>query len=96
MSSGSPVIDAVLTPCGYQQITDLSSAVGLTVPEGTVLAIIQPETQNVRWRDDGTNPTASVGMVLAAGNSAVYNGGFAALKFIETAVSAKLNVSYYK
>ena len=42
---------------GYQQITSLSSATGLTVPQGATLALIVPETQNVRWRDDGTNPT---------------------------------------
>lgn len=96
MASGQPIIDAVLTPNGYQQITDLSAATGLTVPDGTVLAIIQSEAQSVRWRDDGTNPTASVGMLLETGNSIVYNGGFAALKLIQTAASAKLNVSYYK
>ncbi len=44
-------------PKGYQQITDLSSAVSLTVPNGANYAIIEAETQSVRWRDDGTAPT---------------------------------------
>ena len=80
---------------GYQQITSLSSAAGLTVPQGATLALIVPETQNVRWRDDGTNPTASVGMPIFVGASLSYDGDFNKIKFIEEAASAKLNISYY-
>lgn len=85
----------VLVPKGYQQITSLSSAAGLTVPPGGVIALIQAETQSVRWRDDGTNPTTSVGMVLAAGETLAYTGQLAAIKLIETTASATLNISYY-
>lgn len=80
---------------GYQQITSLGSAVGLTVPQGATLALIVPETQNVRWRDDGTNPTASVGMPIFVGASLSYDGDFNKIKFIEETASAKLNISYY-
>lgn len=80
---------------GYQQITSLSSAAGLTVPQGATLALIVPETQNVRWRDDGTNPTASVGMPIFVGASLSYDGDFNKIKFIEETGSAKLNISYY-
>jgi len=80
---------------GYQQITSLSSATGLTVPQGATLALIVPETQNVRWRDDGTNPTASVGMPIFVGASLSYDGDFNKIKFIEETASAKLNISYY-
>ena len=80
---------------GYQQITSLSSATGLTVPQGATLALIVPETQNVRWRDDGTNPTASVGMPIFVGASLSYDGDFNKIKFIEETGSAKLNISYY-
>lgn len=80
---------------GYQQITNLSSAVGLTIPQGATLALIVPETQNVRWRDDGTDPTASVGMPIFVGASLSYDGDFNKIKFIEAAASAKLNISYY-
>jgi len=90
-----------LSPFGYQQITSLSSATALTIPAPTnavpaTLALIQAETQDVRWRDDGTNPTASVGMVLAAGETLPYTGDLSKLKFIETTASAKLNISYYR
>lgn len=85
-----------ITSClGYQQITSLSSAAGLTLPSGKPsVAVIQAETQAVRWRDDGTNPTSSVGMVLSAGDTLIYDGDLNAIKFIETAASAKLNVTY--
>ena len=80
---------------GYQQITSLSSATGLTPPQGATLALIVPESQNVRWRDDGTDPTASVGMPVFVGASLSYDGDLNKIKFIEETASAKLNVSYY-
>lgn len=80
---------------GYQQITDLSGVVALTVPPGTGLCLIIPETQGVRYRDDGVNPTSSVGMPIAAGASLVYIGSPAALRFTQQSASAVLNVTYY-
>lgn len=81
---------------GYQQLTSLNTATGLTVPAGTILALCTPETQAVRWRDDGTNPTASVGQPLPVGAELRYDaGGLALVKFIEQVASAKLNVVYY-
>lgn len=82
-------------PLGYQQITSLSSSTGLTVPQDAKRALIQAESQQVRWRDDGTAPTASVGMTLDAGSTLAYTGNLAAIRLIEVSASAKLNVSYY-
>lgn len=82
--------------CGYLQVTSLSTAAGLTVPSNASWALIQAQDQAVRWRDDGTNPTTSVGMYLAAGDTLTYDGtNLANLKFIEVTASAKLNVSFY-
>jgi hypothetical protein len=80
---------------GYQQITSLSASTGLTVPSGATLAVIVPEAYPVRWRDDGTAPTGSVGMPLAIGTTLSYDGDLSRIRFIEQAASAKLNVSYY-
>lgn len=80
---------------GYQQITSLSASTALTVPSGATLALIVPETQNVRWRDDGTAPTASVGMPIFVGASLSYDGDLNRIRFIQQAASATLNVSYY-
>ena len=96
-------LKAVTTCLGYQQISSLSAATGLTVPardpngnaQQPTFALIIAETQGVRWRDDGTDPTASVGMPLAAGVPLQYDGDLTKIKFIEQTASAKLNVSYY-
>lgn len=96
-----PVTSPAATVKGYDQLTSLSTAKTLAqgglgaVPTGATYAIIEAETQTVRWRDDGTSPTASVGMSLSPGSQLFYDGNLAAIKFIETTASAKLNVSYY-
>jgi hypothetical protein len=86
---------AAMKPLGFQQISTLSSAVGLTVPAGALIALIQAESQDVRWRDDGSNPSATVGMTIGTGLTLPYTGDLSAIKFIEISASAKLNVSYY-
>ena len=80
---------------GYQQITSLSSSTALTVPDGATLALIVPEAQTVRWRDDGAAPTASVGMPVAALSSMSYDGDLKKIRFIAATSGAILNVSYY-
>lgn len=96
-------LKAITSVMGYQQITSLSSSTKLTVPardlNGLVgtprIAIITPETQAVRWRDDNTAPTDSVGMPLAAGVTLQYDGDLTQIKFIEQIAGAKLNITYY-
>lgn len=96
-------LKAITSVMGYQQITDLSTATGLTVPQkdlqglaGTPrIAIITPEAQAVRWRDDGVAPTATVGMPLAAGVTLQYDGDLSQIQFIEQTSGAKLNITYY-
>tara|TARA_R110000868_G_scaffold368885_1_gene632091 strand:- start:2298 stop:2573 length:276 start_codon:yes stop_codon:yes gene_type:complete len=80
---------------GYEQITSLSAATALTVPSGATLAVITPESQSVRWRDDGTNPTSSVGMPLTLLTTLSYDGNLKNIRFIQQAASATLNVCYY-
>jgi hypothetical protein len=96
-------LKAITSVMGYQQITSLSSSTNLTVPTkdlsglaGTPrIAIITPEGQAVRWRDDGVAPTASVGMPLAVGVTLQYDGDINQIKFIEQTSGAKLNITYY-
>lgn len=92
----SRVIEGQRECLGFQQITSLSASTLLTVPVGAILALIQAETQSVRWRDDGTAPTSSVGMIIEANSMLEYNGVLESLKFIEATASAKLNISYYR
>jgi len=96
-------LKAVTTRLGYQQITSLSSATYLTVPSVDLnglackptIAIIIAEGAAVRWRDDNTVPTATVGMPLATGVTLQYDGDLNMIRFIEQTGTAKLNVSYY-
>lgn len=84
------------TPKGYSQLTSLSAAAGVgTIPAGTTYALIQCESQQVRWRDDGTNPTTTVGILMNVGDVLSYDGNLAALAFIEVTASAKLNVAFF-
>lgn len=92
----SSSIQGFLDPNGFEQITGLNTVKGLTAPDGTKIAMIQADLKDVRWRDDGTVPTAAIGMLLVANDILIYSGNMAAIKFIEVAASAKLNITYYK
>ena len=95
MAQNANVLPGKYSPLGYEQIADVSSAQTLTVPTGSRYALIQAVSQNVRWRDDGTDPTASVGMQLALGEDMLYSGNLNVIAFFEEAASAELNVTYY-
>lgn len=92
------VKDQILENKGYQQITSLTSSTALTVPAGAKFALIQAETAAVRYRDDGTAPTSTVGMWLAPTSATAYialwyTGKLEKLRFISA--TGILNVSYY-
>lgn len=81
---------------GYQQLTSLGTAAALTIPAGTCRIIFKVAGQPVRFRDDGTDPTTTVGYPLAVGAEFEYNSSsMSRLRFIETAASATLDVLYY-
>ncbi len=94
-------------PLGMQTLTVSSTAVGLTLPTETAVsgatkpvaanyAYITVETGAVRWRDDGTDPTASVGSPIASGSSFIYDGNLSAIKFIRQTVDATLTIAFYR
>lgn len=101
-------VSAYRRPMGYQQIAalTLAAATNLTLPtvanSGFVpgYAVIQcagtAGTDSVRWRDDGTSPTSTVGMLLGAGQELDYSGDLTKIQFIISAGSASiLNISFY-
>lgn len=95
-SQGIRVVDSTVYPVpgSYQQIT-VTTAQSLTVPDDAILAVIVPQAQAVRWRDDGTAPTATVGMPMAVGEKLIYNGDIRKLQFIAQTAGGVINVSYY-
>lgn len=96
-------LKAITSCLGYQQITSLSASAALTVPVvdanglsvKPVIAIITPEVAGIRWRDDGTDPTATVGMPLASGVTLQYDGDLTKIRFIQQTAGAIINISYY-
>jgi hypothetical protein len=90
-----------MTPLGYCQLTSIDSSTLISscsggIPAGATMAYVQPEAQAVRWRDDGTAPSATVGMPLAVGSALLYVGTLPALRVISQTAGAKLNVTFYK
>lgn len=89
---------SVLAPLGYQQRTISNSAVGFTsVPAGSTMAVVTIEDDDIRWRDDGTSPTSSVGMIAKQDSTITFEnlGNLSAIKFIRITADAKINVSFY-
>ena len=90
------ITEAELIPKGYEQLTSITSAASLTVPVGASLAIIQAETQDARFRDDGTDPTASVGMLLKAGENPLrIVTDLSKVRLINAVAGTIVNVQYY-
>lgn len=97
VNHGVSSIQAYMTPMGYAQDTTIDAASALpSIPDGAKLALIQVTAQNARWRDDGTDPTATVGMLLIANDLLIYTGDFSAFKIISATAGSILNVTYYK
>ncbi|HEV2225069.1 MAG TPA: hypothetical protein VGR84_18905 [Candidatus Acidoferrales bacterium] len=96
------VWQASITPLGFCQLSGVSPAAGLSsctggIPTGAVVAWVIDESTNTRWRDDGTNPTASSGMLLASGNwpPMVYNGDLTKIKFVAVSGTPVLDIAFY-
>jgi hypothetical protein len=80
---------------GYTQITSLTSATGLgTIPSGTFYVVITIETAGIRWRDDGTAPTASVGMPVNSGATFSYTASFSKFQMIQQTSGAVADVYF--
>jgi hypothetical protein len=90
----------IYTPLGYQQISPVPTGTTLTVPNSARIAEICVETNSVRYRDDGTNPTTTVGMPVVPTSTVPYcfqySGNLVAITFIQVTSPATLDVSYYR
>lgn len=86
------------TPVGYQQLSVAGTATGLTVPENANTATIVVEDASVRFRSDGTSPTATVGVSLWQNQSFQIQSReiLTAIEFISQSGTAELNIEYYE
>jgi hypothetical protein len=92
-----------LQPMGFAQILMTSNpqtfaAAGVTVPTGARLAVMTVDSANIRYRDDGAAPTASIGIQLSSSATQPYeySGDLTAVQFIAVSGSPLLNVAFYK
>ena len=84
---------------GYYQLAAGDMAAAISVPGTGSAVTIQAEAQNVRYRADGEDPTNTVGVLLAAGEShtlMVGNGNIQTIRVIQAAGGAILNVTTFK
>ncbi|HZZ22899.1 MAG TPA: hypothetical protein VFE60_10155 [Roseiarcus sp.] len=73
----------------------ITSVTALTVPTFAASAEICVVGAAASYTDDGSTPTTSVGIPVAAGQCFAYSGPLSAFKIIG-ATGATLSVSYYK
>lgn len=99
-----PGINIRLRPKGFRQLSVTSVAVGLAdAPDGIptnvgplAMVIIVVETASIRYRDDGIDPDASTGMLIAAGTVLeIAEDSLRRVKFIATSDTATLGIAYY-
>lgn len=99
---------STLTVKGYKQIAAASTTtafslatagvattLGAGIPSGATVAIISPEAQGLRWRDDGTAPTTAIGMRVLTDNELAYNGPLAAWQGINLTAGTICNITFY-
>lgn len=78
-----------------------SSGASLTsggIPPNATMAYLVAETANVRYRDDGADPTAAIGSIVyfGAGGAVLYGGTLPAARFILLSGAPLLNISFYR
>lgn len=100
MSSSVNKSRTLSTPLGYEQIDVAADAVvGLNPPKKATICLLIVEGGSVRWRDDGIDPTADVGMFLREGLTVSgggeggigYTGDLTKLRFIQADESGPLS-----
>lgn len=96
---------APLIPILYEQLS-VTTVITLTRPSKTINGdtykargcIIVPEGNGFRWRDDGTNPTAAVGMPVDIGSSVDLKNGATQLddfRVVAQAGTSTINIAWY-
>ena len=85
---GDPIGFETIAPTSAKALTATLVQTAAGVQAQTALVTV--EAQQVRFRMDGTAPTATVGHIIASGGSYVVEGHVAIknLKFIDTAAGA--------
>lgn len=84
-----------LQQIGYLQ-QSISSATTLSIPQGTTLMVLSAEGNAIRWRSDGTSPTATVGQPLAVLQPLLISMAGINFQVVPQTGSATINASFYR
>lgn len=86
-----------LQSLGYMQyVLSTTAATAITPPEGTRLILLKLDGDaQARFRDDGVDPTATMGMPLFAGESTSYDARVNIMRVIGSEAGAILNAIFY-
>jgi hypothetical protein len=94
--SGTPGGAGTYTLSATNTASSASSTSG-GIPPGATSALLQAETADVRFRDDGGAPTAGVGAIVVHGTPPIfYTGTLKNLQFIALSGSPLLDVLFYR
>lgn len=93
MSMG--VHDQLLRPAGYEQKVTFNGAAEKIKISQPDYVLLTAEAGNIRWRDDGVDPTILIGTPLLAGTDFWYTGDVKTLRVIGVDAAAILNVNGY-
>jgi hypothetical protein len=75
----------------------LTQLIGAAIPAKAKFAYIRTETANVRWRDDGTPPTAATGFLMATSDMPIwFEESLTALEFIAVSGSPNQDIMFYR
>lgn len=84
---------------GYHQLPSGSLTTAIKCPGTGAVLLLQAEAQNIRYRLDNVDPTATVGHLLLADCSIVINVGREAastIRVIEASPGAILNITAFR
>lgn len=92
-----PTSDVSRVPLLHARASYTATPTGLpTPPAGATYAVIQCEGGVVKWTDDGSAPTATLGLTLSDGGELRYNGNIPAVRIASKSGSPALCVAYYR
>lgn len=100
MVEGMNIIDYATLAVADSAVTLVTNA-SPTLPAGAQRAYFTVETADIRWRADGTAPTADEGHILADGDSISFTGSnyrqlLENIQFIrDTSTSGALKITYF-
>lgn len=89
-------------PLGVTKINcDVAKGLGAgtpveTIPTDAKFAVIQAQTQALRWRDDGSDPSGDWGMLIPVNESLEYYGPLNSIKLIADVAGGIAFVAFYK